>query len=796
MRHYDLASDSPLAPVMDLLRSVDRSGSYCTHGRLLVPMPHLVVDPAGPISFPIPKTQIRALLAQAERAPYGKGTETRVDTTVRDTWQIAADRVRLRGKGWEAAFGRILHAVTEGLGCPENGLAAELYKLLVYEPGGFFAPHRDTEKARGMVATLVIALPAAGAGGTLVVRHNGDETAIDMHTDEPSEIAYAAFYADCTHEIRPVNEGHRICLVYNLILHGKAAGLIPPAAPDHHAHVDALSSLLADWTDGNPGTPNKIVWLLEYDYSEAGLSFAALKHLDATIGRMLGEAAERADCALHAAVVHVEQEGTPEYSDFDLGGWGESYDDGLSDEMDEPLDDYAWLDGWISPDGTRPNYGTVPLQAGELMPTGGLDDVEPDEKRIHGSTGNDGPTIEHIYHCAALVVWPRRAALRALARGGIDTILEFAKTEHDRYNERADARDRLGTLASQLVEVWPEAMPQADEKTWPPRCRQGLGLLCAFGNRPATMRFLRQIALPYYGGDENDALQTTLFEIGSDGMRELLPDLVRAAYAWRPGRCLDLVWRLCDTVGRGEDTGWSSALHETARAACDALPIILAPPPTDRPVVTRRRRQTALDAGAIRNLFRSAWHLGLQDELQHAAVFLTGHPDIASPDDAVPHALEQLCALDEDRARDSPAVAVLWRHAAGHLLAHSETPPEAPRTWVLPVRIECDCEHCADLQTFCDDPVATERQFAVRQDLRAHLQEMIRRHRIDLRCTELRRGRPYRLACVKTRASYKRRLEQYGKEIEAMRRLVATAATVPTATGTTTRLRAAIARSQ
>lgn len=25
---------------------------------------------------------------------------------------------------------------------------AELYKLLLYEPGGFFVPHRDTEKAR------------------------------------------------------------------------------------------------------------------------------------------------------------------------------------------------------------------------------------------------------------------------------------------------------------------------------------------------------------------------------------------------------------------------------------------------------------------------------------------------------------------------------------------------------------------------------------------------------------------------------------------------------------------------
>ena len=795
MRHYDLAPDSPLAPVMDLLRSVDRPGSYCTHGRLLVPMPRLEVAPAGPISFPIPKTQIRALLAQAERAPYGKGTETQVDTAVRDTWQIAADRVRLRGRAWDSTFGRILDAVTEGLGCPENSLAPQLYKLLVYEPGGFFAPHRDTEKARGMVATLVIALPTAGAGGTLVVRHNGDETAIDMHTDEPSEIAYAAFYADCTHEIQPVNEGHRICLVYNLILHGKAAGRIPPAAPDHYAHVDALSSLLADWPAGNPGTPNKIVWLLEYDYSEAGLSFAALKHLDATVGRMLCEAAERADCALHAAVVHVEQEGIAQYADLDTGGWGAPWDD-LSDEMDEPLDDYAWLDGWVSPDGKRPNYGTVPLQAGELIPTGGLDDVEPDEKRIHEATGNEGATVEHVYHCAALVVWPRAAALQALARGGIDPVLEFAEMERARYGGRADAQERLGALAAQLVEVWLEAMPQADEKTWPRRCRQGLGLLGAFGNRPATMRFLRQIALPYYCGDENDALLAILVEIGSEGMHEFLPDLVRAAYGWRPGPCLDLVRRLCDGLGGEDDTGWSNVLQETARAACAALPIILAPPPANRPVVTRRRRETALDAGAIRDLFRSAWRLGLHDELQHAAVFLTGHPGIASPDDAVPHALEQLCALDKNHVADSAAVAVLWRHAAGHLLAHSETPPEAPRTWALPVRIDCDCEHCADLQTFCDDPVATERQFAVRQDLRAHLQEMIQRHRIDLRCTELRRGRPYRLACVKTRASYKRRLEQYGKEIEAMRRLVATAATVPTAAGATTRLRAAIARSQ
>ena len=48
MREYDMRSDAPLAPIMDLLRSVDRYGNYCTHGRLPAPMPRLRVAPAGP----------------------------------------------------------------------------------------------------------------------------------------------------------------------------------------------------------------------------------------------------------------------------------------------------------------------------------------------------------------------------------------------------------------------------------------------------------------------------------------------------------------------------------------------------------------------------------------------------------------------------------------------------------------------------------------------------------------------------------------------------------------------------
>ncbi|MYF49965.1 MAG: 2OG-Fe(II) oxygenase, partial [Gammaproteobacteria bacterium] len=188
------------AEIEELLSSVERPGNYCALGRLFAAMPVVSVDGVGQLSFPVPEGQVRALMSVAERAPYGRGPDTVVDTSVRDCWQIDAGRFRLGGSAWPATFAQILETVAHGLGCPEDRIEAQLYKLLVYDEGGFFSGHRDTEKAPGMIATLCISLPTSGSGGDLIVRHGGRETTIDMWAEEPSELAFAAFYADCTHE--------------------------------------------------------------------------------------------------------------------------------------------------------------------------------------------------------------------------------------------------------------------------------------------------------------------------------------------------------------------------------------------------------------------------------------------------------------------------------------------------------------------------------------------------------------------------------------------------------------------
>lgn len=368
------------ARLEELLNSVDRPGSYCTGGRLYVPLPRVQVTGLGDLSFPVPPAQIEALLEAAERAPYGKGTRTLVDTSVRDCWQIDSRKVRLAGQAWPNSLVKILSLVAEGLGLPVERLGADLYKLLVYRRGGFFAEHRDTEKIPGMVGTLSLSLPAAGAGGEIVVRHRERETVFDTAASEPSELAFTAFYADCLHEVKPVTAGHRVSLVFNLVLDSAERGL---GAPDYSDLAGPVARCLAEWRD--EGDASKVVWLLDHEYSEEGLSFRTLKNTDAAVARVLGEAADRADCELHAAVLKIEEYGTPDFE------WG--WDNDPDAVMGEVIDRRLVLDAWAGRDGGRPSLGEIPLDDGELLPLGALDDAEPDEHRTIDGYGLD---IDHV----------------------------------------------------------------------------------------------------------------------------------------------------------------------------------------------------------------------------------------------------------------------------------------------------------------------------------------------------------------------------------------------------------------
>ena len=83
------------AELASALSSVRRPGDFVTSDRTELFAPKLEVDGVGPIALPFLPVQAEQLIALAERAPFGRGENTLVDTDVRRTWQLGADRVRV-----------------------------------------------------------------------------------------------------------------------------------------------------------------------------------------------------------------------------------------------------------------------------------------------------------------------------------------------------------------------------------------------------------------------------------------------------------------------------------------------------------------------------------------------------------------------------------------------------------------------------------------------------------------------------------------------------------------------------
>ncbi len=614
-----------------------------------------------------------------------------------------------------------------------------------------------------MVATLTISLPTAGTGGELVVRHRGREVILDMNADEPSELAFAAFYADCPHETQPVRRGHRLSLVFNLCLRPGDTDT-PRRAPDYFEQVESVTEHLVNWRESDH-PPEKYVWVMEHDYSENGRSFAALKNTDAAVARVLSQSADRAGCELYMAIVYINEQGiaVPDIDDIGYGDW-----EGMESTemvMDELLERSRWLDDWIDRDGRRPSFGEVPLLREELLPENALDDAEPDERWLHEATGNAGMTIEQVYRRTAFVIWPRSKTLDVIRRGGIDPAVAWVAEQFDAAGGNAD--ERIGDLVDGLIGAWPSDRYVSDEQA---RVKM-LRLLAAIGEENLTFRFLRQVLLHRYDGSENEDLLAALLGIGPDAGGRFLVGFVTAHLAYRPGDTLALLRRVGETAG----PAWSGALRGAAGQALADWPALV-----KQRVETELKRsdqeereRKSIDDGAIRNLVGLASLCGLAEDAKIAAAAIADHPQLITPERMVPAALKSL--RRQEGLPRSAAYAWLWRHAVASLLERSATAPEAPRDWRIATPTGCHCQHCAKLRAFCDSPVARTEHFKLRKDLRKHLHRVIDGHHLDMSHVTQRKGRPFTLVCTKNRASYQRRLTEYGKDVSWMRSLIRSA---------------------
>lgn len=107
--------------------------------------PGLEIEGLRRFGMPLQEHDIKDMIAESHRAPYGKGTETIVNEAVRKTWEIDGNRVKLRHPAWPEEFNKIVSTACGQLGVVGgvDAVEAQLYKLLIYEEGAMFKPHKE-----------------------------------------------------------------------------------------------------------------------------------------------------------------------------------------------------------------------------------------------------------------------------------------------------------------------------------------------------------------------------------------------------------------------------------------------------------------------------------------------------------------------------------------------------------------------------------------------------------------------------------------------------------------------------
>ncbi|MGB5833959.1 MAG: 2OG-Fe(II) oxygenase [Thiohalocapsa sp.] len=748
--------------VAELLARVERPGDYYATGTFDIHLPRLTVEAVGSIALPLLPAQAERLIATAEQAPYGRGSETLVDTDVRRTWQIDAARVRIEGRRWEDDLSQVVELVAAGLGVSGH-VEAELYKLLVYDTGSFFVSHRDSEKAPGMFATLVLILPSQYSGGELVIRHKGHEVSLDLQRDEPSEVAFAAFYADCRHEVKPIESGCRLALVFNLL---RPNGGPLPVAPDHDAEQSALAGLLRRWgvAQAADDMPRKLIYPLEHSYTEAELGFSALKGADAAVAGVVLGAARESDCDLCLALVSITDSG---WADYAGGGyWG---DDDADYEIGEIEETSQEVRHWRLPGGTASSMGALPFAETEISPQDAFSDLEDTEPDFEEATGNEGVSFERFYQRAALVLWPRTNRAAVLVEGGVAVSVPFlgnlvTQWQQAGGHDRGDAAwQRARELAIGVRDAWPE---DAWSRQQASKAGLGAGLLdafCGLGDYEGAAAFIAvDCATGAYGAEDNPAIAATLSQLPQEQAADLLTSLVANNGARRPSACAALL-ALCSE--RLDDV--CNALRAPALALLSTLPT-----ESVRSVVdsgTAGQPTPDLVVYTLVALERVDAQLA-----ERAIVHFLAWPDGYQMDRVMLPAVMAIGAVvpSGGRATGPASVTRLRQAVLEHLERRIAEPLAPPADWRRPAEVSCSCVDCRQLNAFLGSPTEPEWRFKAAEAKRRHLEHSVSKNCCDLDLSTETRGRPYTLVCTKNQASYQRRVRQREQDLFNRERLL------------------------
>lgn len=770
----------PRERIAALLGGVTSAGSFTARRTAPADSLHLEVRGVGPLRLPVTTAQARQLCQIARPARYGLGELTLLDRRVRDTWEVPLSRVKIDKRRWNGTLQPMVAKLAADLGVPAGArLRPVLQSMLVYARGQFFRSHQDSAKADDMIASLVVTLPSSFKGGTLEVEHRGETVSYRSS----KHLSLVAFWADCRHQIRPVRSGHRIVLTYNLLLDGDAT-VRATSLELRPEVVDGIANRLGEhfdtparsrWRGGQEGLPpNRLVCLLDHEYTARGLSWSRLKGADAARAAALQAAADRAGCdvALGLADVHETWSCIDEYWDGwrhrPLGRrqWYDGFDDDGEDvwldddepdgyQLDELIDWSITLDRCTDPSGSPAEPIAARVSHVEVCESTPSVNLAPYLSEYEGYMGNYGNTMDRWYRRAAIVVWPRQRAFTVHAEGLPRWALTALDTQIKAGNLAA-AREQAATVGP----LWSSAVREAE----PPKLMAPALRVAAALDEPALARAL---LAPFRVESLTPRHARGLVALASRYGEPWMQAVVAGWSARPPGLTgsqdraawIASVPKVCAALDAADPTGAVVArlLLEPAWAWIGEMfeqSLAVGSP-------SRREDGLADLAAPIVGLLDGAATVGASDDLSREVIArLCTDPDDRLLGCAV-HVVRRAAATMTPGARAAAGIDTIARHCRGRLAARLARPPRAADDWSLavPGGCGCGCELCGTLAGFLADPARRQLEWPLAKDRRRHVHSTIERAELPVGHQTRRIGRPYTLVLTKTAALFEREAE-------------------------------------
>lgn len=767
----------------DAVGRATRSANFCTSGYLPAVDPRLEVKGIGAVKLPLKRAKAKALVDLCQVAPFGKGTRTLVDKRVRKAFELGPKKFRL-GDDWNAAVAGATQLIAEQLGLPAHGLEARLYKLLIYEPGGFFVSHRDSEKHDRMVASMVVALPNPFEGGELIVRHGPVEQRVKFQEAASGAApCYAAFYADCEHELRRVTHGLRLALAYNLVVKpGPARRLNAKPATG----VDKLANSISTWTATRPRTP--LVFALEHQYTERGLSLDLLKGADRQLAESIVSATAKTDCLVHLAHVSRHLSQFADDGSFDRGYWRRDGGRPRKLEIGETYEDDLHATQWTALDGKKQPWSEMPLDVSAIVASTPIEDWTPTRDEYEGYTGNAGNTLDRWYHRSALVIWRREDHFEVIADCGIgesmplfeSMAVKLAKTPKKRLE---GARLDCVRFARAIVARWPRT---GGYRSWEvhktPTEEKFLDRLLQLGDRETIAALLSTLAQRDRGLPLKKFVVAACREFGWTAFAEQLKQLITSRTDGYGGDLMavrDAEWLAafcCDKAGDADKAALARELCASAVGRfCE---------PRDahqtRYYSSREGRESSASEASLPFLLQALLAAGDDKDVARMVELVRRSPDAFRVEQCQVPTLKTLVSWSRKRAGSlHPRIAV-WLAAVRHDLEQATAvPPTPPDDWSRPAEVACKCRFCAQLNAFLADAASEVTRIAAPEAMRGHLISMINKHQCDVKSALERKGSPYSLVLTKTTGSFQRALKAFATNRRLLSELPASSDRIP-----------------